>query len=102
MTSNYETNWQALLTRGLELSGQNPAALQRDGATTLLWTLLGSGGSSSVVLENRGTLAYSSRYTSAEYVALSASAARYGYTVEEFQKTGALFRSWLLAGKPPL
>jgi hypothetical protein len=55
-----------------------------------------------VPLPRTGSIAHTTRYSYYQYLAVSAQAARYDYTVDEAQKDGALFWSWLLAGRPPL
>jgi len=100
--SSYEPNWQPLFAQGVELSGLTPVDLQWHGAAALLWVLGASGAEPGVPFPNSGSTVYTTAYSRADYVTFSTRAAPYGYTVEELQKSGALFESWILAGKPAL
>ncbi len=102
VVSSYEPSWQGLLDQGVQLSGLIPGDLQRQGAFTLAWVLAAAGVQTGAPLPRSGTIQHATRYTVADYIALSRLAANYGYTVEELQKHGALFWSWILAGMPPL
>jgi hypothetical protein len=102
VTSRYEPAYQALFAQGVTLSNRSPAELQRMGAAGLAWLLYGSPGASAAHLPNTGTLAHTTSYTRADYVFWSRAAANFDFTLAEMQKVGALFFSWLLAGRPPL
>lgn len=52
--------------------------------------------------ERAGTHVHTTSYSVADYRLWSERAAQFDYTVEELQKIGALFWSWVLAGQPPL
>lgn len=49
-----------------------------------------------------GTFTHATEYSVSDYMHWSDLAARFDYTLEELQKTGALFWAWLATGRPPL
>ncbi|HMJ11628.1 MAG TPA: neocarzinostatin apoprotein domain-containing protein, partial [Polyangiaceae bacterium] len=102
VTSKYEPEYESLLQEGVQLSGWAPPRLQLEGGARLLWLLGSAGLSSSTQLSRSGTYSHTTTYSVDEYKLWAEQAARFDYTVDEFQKTGALFWSWFLAGMPPL
>ena len=99
VVSNYEPEWQGLLEEGLRISGLPASDLQRTGAAVTMWILRAAGASGSPIART-GSISYTTTYTQDDYRALSAQAAEFDYTLDEVQKVGALFWSWLLAGQP--
>ncbi len=100
VVSNYEPERQSLLEDGLRISGLPASDLQRTGAAVTMW-ILRAAGASGTPIARTGSISYTTTYTQADYRALSAQAAEFDYTLDEVQKVGALFWSWLLAGQPP-
>ncbi|HMJ12043.1 MAG TPA: hypothetical protein VK524_11550, partial [Polyangiaceae bacterium] len=102
VTSHYEANWSALLQQGLSVSGLSAMELQRQGVIGTLWVMKAGGAASGVQLPASGSINHTTRYSRADYIALSILAAEHDYLLAELQKSGTLFWSWLLAGQPPL
>jgi len=102
VVSHYEEQWQPLLQQGLDIGGVPAAELQRQGAAGFLYVLIASGASTSTQLPAGGSLSYTTTYSRPMYLLMTNLAAGRGYTLQELQKTGTLFWSWLLAGQPPL
>ena len=102
VASQYEPEFESLFQQGLEISGFSPAELQLQGGARMLWILAYGGTAAGPHLSRSGAYSHSTTYTRAEYVAWAERAARLDYTVDEFQKVGALFWSWIIAGMPPL
>ncbi|HMJ11226.1 MAG TPA: neocarzinostatin apoprotein domain-containing protein [Polyangiaceae bacterium] len=102
VTSRYEPEYESLLQEGVRLSGWTAPELQLEGGVRLLWILGLAGQSSSTHLSRSGTYSHTTTYSATLYRYWAEQAVRFDYTVDEFQKTGALFWSWYLAGMPPL
>ncbi|HEY6556987.1 MAG TPA: neocarzinostatin apoprotein domain-containing protein [Polyangiaceae bacterium] len=102
VTSNYEAKWQPLLQQGLDSSGASPGEFQRQGASVLLWVMAASGARSAAHFPTGGDLSYTTTYARQSYIDMTNLAASYDYTLDELQKSGTLFWSWVLAGQPPL
>ncbi|HEY6562492.1 MAG TPA: neocarzinostatin apoprotein domain-containing protein [Polyangiaceae bacterium] len=102
VTSAYEPKWQSLLRAGARASGSSFSELQRSGATVLTWLMLASGESTSTHFPREGLFRFTTTYSADEYRQWTGRAAQFDYTLDELQKTGALFYSWLLAGRPAL
>jgi hypothetical protein len=101
VTSHYEAKWTELLQQGSTASGHSVAELQRTGSAVLFY-VLGLAGVSGTAMPRAGTIAHTTRYTLEQYRRWSRQASFHDYTLVEAQKDGALFWSWLLAGRPPL
>lgn len=102
VTSRYEPEYESLLQEGVRLSGWTAPELQLEGGVRLLWILGSAGQSSSTHLSRSGTYSHTTTYSATLYRYWAEHAARFDYTVDEFQKIGAVFWSWYLAGMPPL
>ncbi|HMJ12624.1 MAG TPA: neocarzinostatin apoprotein domain-containing protein [Polyangiaceae bacterium] len=102
ITSHYEPKWADLLQQGLSATGYTSGQLQHVGALVTLWSLRNTNYAGAVKLPLVGTIAHTTTYARYDYAALANHATAAGYTVEEVQKLGALFYSWVLAGQPPI
>jgi hypothetical protein len=91
-----------LLQRGVSLSGSSVPALQNFGSAVMLYLFGLSRPAGTAPQPNEGTVSYTTSYSAAQYLDLSQRASQYDYTLEELQRDGALFWSWILAGKPPI
>jgi hypothetical protein len=100
--SKYEAKWDGLLAQGMTISGLAVPELQLRGAAVTLWTMTAAGKRSDLHLPITGVQTHTTRYSRADYLSWTRVAAEYDYTLDELQKGGALFWSWLLAGKPPI
>jgi hypothetical protein len=102
ITAHYEPAHEALYQQGLALSGLPEAEFQRAARIVGLYLFSRSGVTAGAHLSTDGSSSHTASYTQQEYQEAAASAARYDYTVEEFQKTSTLLWSWILAGQLPL
>jgi hypothetical protein len=101
IASRYEPEFEALLEQGVRISGWSPGELQRQGGARAVWVLGYGGARTGARFATTGTTTHITSYTLDEYRVWAQIAWRYDYTVEELQKTGALFWSWVIAGFPP-
>ncbi|HMI84939.1 MAG TPA: hypothetical protein VK550_12650 [Polyangiaceae bacterium] len=83
------------------MSGWSGGELQYQGAIRTLYLMKLSGTLSGAHLSLSGVHSYTTTYTRQGYVDMANLAANVDYTVEEIQKGGALFWSWVIAGFPP-
>jgi hypothetical protein len=102
VATQYGPTWESLLQQGVSRSGRSDADVQRIGAAMLLWTMTAGGSVSEVHLPHDGATTHVTRYSRADYLLYTTYAAQFDYTLDELQKIGALFWSWLLAERPPL
>jgi hypothetical protein len=102
VTSSYEPRWHDLLAQGVSASGKTVPDLQYVGAAVMLYLMNLSGGQPAPPFPLPGSVSYTTSYSATEYLEWSRSAMRFGRTLEEVQKEGALLWSWLLAGRPPI
>jgi len=72
------------------------------GGSYLLSVMAYAHAKTAVHLSTAGEYSHATPYSLSEYLYWSDLAARYDYTLEELQKSGALFWSWLATGRPPL
>jgi hypothetical protein len=97
VTSHYTADENALLADGASLAGRSPELMQRDGARTTAWifhfALASAEDAPHVSLD--GTVDHTTVYEPADYIRYLRYATRWGYGLEEFQKFGALFLSYL-------
>jgi hypothetical protein len=101
VASSYEPKWAPLFAQGLSASGLSAAELQRMGVAVSAYLMIRAGRTGTHLPIDGGT-AYTTSYSAEDYVYWTNIAAQYAYTLEELQKVGALFWSWILAGYPPL
>lgn len=102
VTSHYEPQYETLFQQGLQLTGVSDSELQKTGAAFTGWVLAYAHAATGTHLPTTGTFSHTTTYTKAEYVEWTHNAARFDYSLEEYQKIGALFLSWIVAGMPPL
>ncbi|HMJ13920.1 MAG TPA: hypothetical protein VK524_21025 [Polyangiaceae bacterium] len=102
VTAYYDSEHEALFQQGLALSGLSADAHQSTGASVLYFVASRGGGPLPAPLPLEGTFSHTTVYTRDRYLILFNYGASWGYAIDQFQKTGALFWSWILAGKPPL
>lgn len=102
VATNYGATWESLLQQGLTRSGRSDAEVQRVGASVLLWTMTAAPAPTGLHLPHDGMTTHTTRYSRADYLLYTQLAAQFDYTLDELQKTGALFWSWLLAERPPI
>lgn len=97
VTSHYTADENAVLAEGASLAGLSPELMQREGARTTAWifhfALASAEDAPHVGLD--GTVDHTTLYQPDEYIRYLRYATRWGYTLEEFQKFGALFFSYL-------
>jgi hypothetical protein len=100
--TQYGPTWESLLQQGITRSGRSDAEVQKSGAGVLLWTMTAAGSVTALHLPREGATTHTTRYSRADYLLFTGLAAQYDYTLDELQKTGALFWSWLLTDRPPI
>jgi hypothetical protein len=100
--TKYGSTWESLLQLGVTESGRSDAEVQRIGASVLLWTMTAGAARTALKLPHDGTTTHITRYSRADYLLYTSFAAEFDYTLDELQKTGSLFWSWLLANQPPI
>ncbi|HEY6561922.1 MAG TPA: hypothetical protein VI072_31855 [Polyangiaceae bacterium] len=101
VTSKYEPEFHSLLQQGMNISGWSAEELQYQGAMRAIYVLYVSGAQSGARLSPSGVHAYTTTHPRERYIGMANVAANFDYTVEEIQKLGALFWSWVIAGFPP-
>jgi hypothetical protein len=102
VTSRYEAKYETLFQQGMMATGYDAANLQLHGAASALWLLAYAHAQTGAHLSLEGEFAHTTEYSVNDYKAWSELASKYDYTVEELQKTGAIFWSWIATGMPPL
>lgn len=102
VSSSYEAKWIPFLQDGMRLSGSTAPELQLRGAAVTLWIMTAASVSTGTHLPRDGVVTYATAYSAADYRQFTSLAARFDYTLDELQKIGAVFYSWILMGMPPL
>lgn len=98
VTSHYTVEEHAWVRRGVAISGEPPRVLQREGprATAWIFTAAHTTDDTAPHVSLAGTITHTTTYSPADYIRYRRYAAHFGYTLEEFQKVGTLFWSWIL------